>query len=101
MYLGKVMEIAKRDDLYKKPLHPYTKALLSAIPLPDPEVKRNRILLEGDTPSPVDPPEGCRFPSAREICRKKAPMLEEVGDGHTVACHFWRDEDAELNTGGK
>lgn len=92
MYLGKVMEIAKRDDLYRNPSHPYTQALLSAIPIPDPTLKKERILLEGDTPSPVDPPAGCRFctrcAKAQEICRTTAPELKEIEDGHTVACHL-------------
>lgn len=61
MYLGKVMEVANRDDLYRNPLHPYTKALLSAIPIPDPKHKKDRIIIQGDTPSPIDPPKGCRF----------------------------------------
>ena len=92
MYLGKVMEIAKRDDLYKNPAHPYTQALLSAIPIPDPTVKKERILLEGDTPSPVDPPVGCRFctrcANAKEICKTQEPVLKEIEDGHLAACHF-------------
>lgn len=92
MYLGKVMEIAKRDDLYRNPSHPYTRALLSAIPTPDPTLKKERILLEGDTPNPVDPPAGCRFctrcAKAQEICRTAAPELREIEDGHMVACHL-------------
>ena len=92
MYLGKVMEIAKRDDLYKNPAHPYTQALLSAIPIPEPTVKKERILLEGDTPSPVDPPVGCRFctrcANAKEICKTQEPVLKEIEDGHLAACHF-------------
>ena len=92
MYLGKVMEIAKRDDLYKNPAHPYTQALLSAIPIPDPTVKKERILLEGDTPSPVDPPVGCRYctrcANAKEICKTQEPVLKEIEDGHLAACHF-------------
>lgn len=92
MYLGRVMEIAKRDDLYRNPSHPYTRALLSAIPIPDPTLKKERILLEGDTPSPIDPPAGCRFctrcAKAQEICRTTAPELKEIEDGHMVACHL-------------
>lgn len=92
MYLGRVMEIAKRDDLYRNPSHPYTRALLSAIPSPDPTLKKERILLEGDTPSPIDPPAGCRFctrcAKAQEICRTTAPELKEIEDGHMVACHL-------------
>jgi oligopeptide/dipeptide ABC transporter ATP-binding protein len=92
MYLGKVMEIAKRDDLYNNPSHPYTQALLSAIPVPDPTVKRERIFLEGDTPSPVNPPLGCRFctrcAKAQDICHTIAPELKKIEEGHMVACHF-------------
>ncbi|MEJ2264291.1 MAG: dipeptide ABC transporter ATP-binding protein [Anaerolineales bacterium] len=94
MYLGKIMELTDRDTLYKNPLHPYTQALLSAIPVPDPEVeeKRQRIILEGDLPSPANPPEGCNFntrcPLAVDICFQVEPQLIEVEPGHMCACHL-------------
>lgn len=92
MYLGKVMEVANRDDLYRNPLHPYTKALLSAIPIPDPKHKKDRIIIQGDTPSPIDPPKGCRFctrcANAQEICRTEMPELREIEPNHCVACHL-------------
>jgi len=92
MYLGMIVELADSKELYKNPLHPYTQALLSASPIPDPEKKRKRILLKGDVPSPIDPPRGCRFhtrcPYVRDLCRKKVPELREVSPGHAAAC-FW------------
>ena len=95
MYLGKVVEIADSDEIYSRPQHPYTKALLSAIPVPNPRAKRNRTILTGDVPSPISPPKGCRFhprcPIAEEKCRVEEPKLEkqEAGsDRHLVACHF-------------
>jgi oligopeptide/dipeptide ABC transporter ATP-binding protein len=91
MYLGKIVENADTDTLFQSALHPYTIALLSAIPIPDPDVKRERIILSGDVPNPIDPPPGCRFHprcSFRvERCRSIEPKLEEVGEGHSVACH--------------
>lgn len=95
MYLGKIVELTKADELYVNPLHPYTRALLSAVPIPDPKLdkKRERILLSGDVPSPVDPPAGCRFcqrcPYCTDICRKEEPPLKDFsGDGtHLAACH--------------
>ena len=90
MYLGRLVEVADKDALYKEPLHPYTRALLSAIPIPDPDVKRERILLKGDVTSAFDPPAGCRFagrcPYATEQCRREAPALMELRPGHQVAC---------------
>ncbi len=94
MYLGKIVELTDRDSLYKNPLHPYTKALLSAVPIPDPivEEKRERIILTGDVPSPVNPPSGCRFhtrcPIAIERCKHEDPEFRDVGNLHFVACHL-------------
>jgi len=93
MYLGKIVEIAPSQTLYKTPLHPYTQALLSAVPIPDPSVPRvNRIILKGDVPSPIDPPAGCSFHPrclyAKETCRRNEPPLNEVNPDHFAACFF-------------
>lgn len=95
MYLGKLVEIAESNELYKNPLHPYTKALLSAIPIPDPDMaaKSKRIMLQGETPSPIDPPAGCRFKDrckyALKICSEKEPELKNMDNGHYTACYLY------------
>ncbi len=97
MYLGRIAELADRRELFRKQEHPYTEALMSAIPIPDPELRRKRVILEGDVPSPVNPPTGCRFhprcPLRKElgdpaICAETVPPLIDLGDGHLAACHF-------------
>ena len=91
MYVGKIVETGTKVELFEDPLHPYTKALFSAIPIPDPDLKREKILLKGDVPSPLNPPSGCRFhprcPYAEELCETEEPMLIEANAGHKVACH--------------
>jgi peptide/nickel transport system ATP-binding protein/oligopeptide transport system ATP-binding protein len=90
MYLGKMVELASREDLYREPLHPYTRALMSAIPVPDPNLKRDRIILKGDVPSPMNPPSGCRFhprcPIAIDKCSQEEPQFKEVKPNHWAAC---------------
>jgi len=95
MYLGKIVEVTSRDMLFKMPLHPYTQALMSAIPIADPTLKRQRTILKGDVPSPLNPPKGCRFhprcPVARENCSVDEPVLREIRPGHQVSCHYAED----------
>ncbi|MGD8473693.1 MAG: dipeptide ABC transporter ATP-binding protein [Anaerolineae bacterium] len=92
MYLGKMAELATREELFRSPLHPYTQALMSAIPIPNPKLKRERIILKGDVPSPLHPPSGCRFhtrcPKAFEACSVEEPAFHDAGGGHFVACHL-------------
>lgn len=92
MYLGQIVELAGSEELYRNPLHPYTQALFSAIPVPDPDVSRERIILQGEIPSPANPPQGCRFHTrcrfATAECRQVPPKLREIGNGHLVSCHL-------------
>lgn len=96
MYLGALVETADKDTLYDRPLHPYTQALLSSVPVPDPKMKKERIILKGDLPSPVNPPTGCRFhtrcPSCMEVCKQITPVYREIEPGHQVACHLYDEE---------
>ncbi|MEW6064032.1 MAG: ABC transporter ATP-binding protein [Bacillota bacterium] len=96
MYLGKMVELARDDELYSNPLHPYTQALLSAVPIPDPRAKKERIILTGDVPSPVNPPQGCRFHTrcfcCQDICKHHEPVFKRIKPGHWVACHLVEEE---------
>ncbi len=98
MYLGAMMEFGTKKDIFENPLHPYTRALFSAIPNPNPDIKMNRIVLSGDIPSPANPPSGCRFhtrcPYATERCRTEVPEYREYGEGHFAACHLCEEEHA-------
>ena len=97
MYLGSMMEFGTKEDIFRNPLHPYTKALFSAVPNPDPTVKMDRIKLEGDIPSPANPPKGCRFhtrcPYAKEVCKHVPPEYKEYEEGHFAACHLLDEAD--------
>jgi oligopeptide/dipeptide ABC transporter ATP-binding protein len=92
MYLGRIVEYTDKTTLFTKPLHPYTEALLAAVPVPDPAIKRAKRVVQGDVPSPLNPPPGCRFhtrcPYAEARCRQEVPALREVEPGHHVACHL-------------
>jgi oligopeptide/dipeptide ABC transporter ATP-binding protein len=97
MYLGHIVEIGPKENVFKKPLHPYTKALMSAVPIPDPTLKRERIVLEGDIPSSSNPPTGCKFhtrcPIAKDKCRSAIPKLLDMGNKHFAACHFAENDN--------
>jgi peptide/nickel transport system ATP-binding protein len=102
MYLGNMVEFGAKKDIFSNPLHPYTRALFSAIPNPDPDKKMERIVLKGDIPSPANPPSGCRFhtrcPNACEKCSQVAPVYREYEPGHFVACHLLEQDGAETVT---
>jgi oligopeptide/dipeptide ABC transporter ATP-binding protein len=93
MYLGRIVELATDKALYQNPLHPYSQALLFAVPIPDPEIQRKKIVLQGDVPSPINPPSGCSFhtrcPECKAVCSRQEPTLQDMGDGHWVACHLY------------
>ena len=93
MYLGGLVETGRTEDIFADPLHPYTKALFSAIPMPDPDLKRNRIILEGSIPSPANPPKGCKFHTrcsqCMERCKTEVPAEKDMGNGHMVRCHLY------------
>ena len=94
MYLGQLVEMAESEELFRCQLHPYTATLISSIPIPDPTYSAQRIILEGEVPSPINPPSGCRFhprcPYAKDVCKEQAPAMQELSPGHFVACHFPR-----------
>lgn len=96
MYLGSLVELATKEQIFSNPKHPYTQALLSAVPIPDPDKKMNRIILEGDIPSASNPPKGCKFhtrcPNCMDICKKQAPVWKDYGNGHYTACHLYSQE---------
>ena len=96
MYLGNMVEFADKQDLFNNPMHPYTEALLSAVPVPDPDVKMNRIILKGDIPSPANPPKGCKFHTrcskCMDICAEVEPEFKDYGNGHFVACHLYSQD---------
>ncbi len=93
MYLGTLVEMGTKEELFKHAMHPYTKALLSAVPVPNPDVKMNRVILQGDLPSPANPPKGCKFhtrcPNCMEKCKTEAPVYKDYGNGHYCACHLY------------
>ena len=97
MYLGSMVEYGSTQDIFENPMHPYTEALFSAVPVPDPNVKMNRIILTGDIPSPINAPKGCKFHTrcgrCMEICKEVAPKFKDYGNGHMVACHLYSQED--------
>ncbi|MBO5500915.1 MAG: ABC transporter ATP-binding protein, partial [Clostridia bacterium] len=99
--LGNMVEFAEKEEIFANPLHPYTQALFSAIPVPDPTVKMNRIILEGNIPSPSNPPSGCKFHTrcrnCKNVCKNKAPRNMEVKEGHFVACHIYDPESGYDN----
>ena len=99
MYLGKIVELATDRELYQNPSHPYTEALLSAVPRPDPALKKQRIILPGDVPSPINPPSGCRFHTrclyAKADCKTVEPELQDIGGNHFVSCHYWQEVQAK------
>lgn len=98
MYLGDLVEFGPKETIFKNPLHPYTKALFSAIPIPDPTVQKKRVILQGDIPSPANPPKGCKFhtrcPYATDICKTTAPVEQEMENGHKVKCHLYNSAEA-------
>jgi oligopeptide/dipeptide ABC transporter ATP-binding protein len=96
MYLGKLVEVASKKQLFENPMHPYSEALLSAVPVANPDIKMNRIILKGDIPSPVNPPSGCSFrtrcPKVMPVCAEKEPLLKDYGEGHCLACHLYAQD---------
>ncbi|MFO7644852.1 MAG: dipeptide ABC transporter ATP-binding protein [Desulfosarcina sp.] len=104
MYLGKIVELTTYANLFTRPLHPYTQALLSAVPVADPKAPRHRTVLQGDVPSPISPPPGCRFhprcPQVMEQCRDQSPQLSQIHAGHQVACYLYTDAGAASASGG-